>query len=209
MKRNSAIRLSPEWSRRTRLRRNFPTLTFYLYLMLFCITGIQCKKSSSSGNILPPVTQEGKNTFGCRVNGLVWTPYSVCHIGFGSPCRELGFQVDQWDSLHKLPIGFVLGAARSEEPMANSSFVFYALYPMINRTGNVADSLVIIYYKDSTQYGHVPSASFPGSFNITKLDTVNQIVAGVFSFVLYKSGGDSVVITDGRFDLTYNVCHCH
>ena len=37
---------------------------------------------------LPPITQEGKNTFGCKVDGEVWVPYYKCG-GTGNPCGEL------------------------------------------------------------------------------------------------------------------------
>ncbi|GAA0874928.1 hypothetical protein GCM10009118_13360 [Wandonia haliotis] len=44
-----------------------------------------CKKentepNSSNPNVLPPLTHEGKNTFGCKVNGEVWVaqmPFAV------------------------------------------------------------------------------------------------------------------------------------
>ena len=40
------------------------------------------------------------------------------------------------------------------------------------------------------------------SLTITKLDTINRIIAGTFSGVLYNPTnlGDSIKITDGRFD---------
>ena len=44
----------------------------FLIICLYCIiTAAQCKKDKLA---LPPETQEGKNTFGCLVNGQVLTP---------------------------------------------------------------------------------------------------------------------------------------
>ncbi len=47
--------------------------------------------------------------------------------------------------------------------------------------------------------------------NITKLDTVNNILSGTFKFKLYRGANDkitnradSLVITDGRFDIRYS-----
>lgn len=51
-----------------------------------------------------------------------------------------------------------------------------------------------------------------GKFEITKLDTINKIVSGIFSFTLYKGGAnlDSVTITEGRFDVKLgDVCKCN
>ena len=45
-----------------------------------------CKKEvtnpdSSNPNVLPPLTHEGKNTFGCLVNGEVWVAYAPFTVG--------------------------------------------------------------------------------------------------------------------------------
>ena len=45
-------------------------------------------------------------------------------------------------------------------------------------------------------------------FEVTKFDTTNQIVSGIFDFTLYQSSGDSIRITEGRFDLKFLVCKC-
>lgn len=210
MKRKSAMPLRPDRSWKTEPVRNISPLTFYLCLILFCITGIQCKKSAPTPNILPPITREGLNTFGCLVNGQPWSPYATCNIFFGQPCKELAFKVYQLDSMHKFPIEFYLEAGRTSGTMAYSSFMIHAPYPpSVVKTGNIIDSLQIIYDKDTSSFFHFPGDLNSGSFNITKLDTANMIVAGTFSFILRNSGGDSVVITEGRFDVKFNACLCH
>jgi hypothetical protein len=46
---------------------------------LLCL-GLACQKQPPPGpevidyNVLPPITQEGKNTFGCKIDGEVWVP---------------------------------------------------------------------------------------------------------------------------------------
>ncbi|HLX93617.1 MAG TPA: hypothetical protein VKR32_18165 [Puia sp.] len=50
-------------------------------------------------------------------------------------------------------------------------------------------------------------------FEVTRLDTVNGILSGVFSLTMYSgislNALDSVVITEGRFDLKFaDYCHC-
>src|SRR3977135_4034858 len=49
----------------------------FLFLVL-CLSSIYCKKNNTEAQ-LPPITQDGKNTFGCKVDGLIWLPYWPCH----------------------------------------------------------------------------------------------------------------------------------
>jgi len=87
-------------------------------------------------------------------------------------------------------------------------------YPSyISHTGNIFDSLDISFKKESCcdTYNAIPLYS-PGTVMITKLDTSNKIISGTFSFNLYTYIGqdlDSVVITDGRFDLKFEASICY
>ena len=48
-----------------------------LLLLAFCFllfSGMKCKKDEAGIDALPPATQEGKETFGCLVNGEAFTP---------------------------------------------------------------------------------------------------------------------------------------
>ncbi len=179
-----------------------------IFLFILLVVNIQCRKSSSQPNILPPVTQEGMNTFGCKVNGVVWVPYFQCTILTGG-CKELGFRVYYQDTTNKLPIYFTLDVQRLISDTLFTSFGMYTDGQQINNTGNVIDSVLVIYTRGTTQYSNLLPNLKTGAFNITKLDTVNNIVSGTFSFALHDISGDSVVVTDGRFDLTYNACLCH
>ena len=184
------------------------TLSSFGVLLFFLIANIQCIKSIPE-NKLPPVTQEGKNTFGCRVNGVNWTPYAEC--GFMSPpCRELSFFAGPVDSVHKLPLRFTLSVERviGDNTFSDFRFETHWLFP-INQVGNKFDSLSIGYDKNEDHYEQAYQSYTSGAVKITKLDTVNNFIAGTFSFTLYNSNGDSVVVTDGRFDLGYNACLCH
>jgi hypothetical protein len=188
--------------------RKISSLAYYGFLFLLLVPNMHCRKSSPPPNILPPVTQEGKNTFGCKVNGEVWIPYFHCTVFTGS-CKELGFDVFHKDSTHQLPLNFSLSTRRSTSDTTFSSFDLYSV-GAINKTGNVIDSVVILYHAlGSSEYYRYPPSNTSGVLNFTKLDTINRIIAGTFSFTLYNTWNDSVVVTDGRFDLTYNACLCH
>jgi hypothetical protein len=59
-----------------------------------------------------------------------------------------------------------------------------------------SNSTCSIDYYDTTAYRS-------GSLTITKIDTTNGvIISGTFNATLYKSGCDTIRITDGRFDLS-------
>jgi hypothetical protein len=190
---------------RTWLAHWISTRSSFGFLLLLLVAGPQCKKSSPPPNILLPATQEGKNTFGCKVNGEVWIPYY--HCGFGtSGCDELGFHVYSSDSVNKLPLQFSLVTERSISDNNYSAFFINTYRANITQTGNIYDSVSIWCVIGHDYY---TQSFYAGSMNLTKLDTVNNIMSGTFSFTQYNTPNDSVVVTDGRFDLTFNACLCH
>ena len=117
---------------------------------------------------------------------------------------ELGFEVYPIDTLHKLPFSFGLGTENNTD---TSSFEMHTRGSNITLTGNIIDSVILTFWKGPQFYTYTPGHT-PGVINVTKLDTVNNIMAGTFSFTLYDSNNDSVVVSDGRFDLTFNACLC-
>lgn len=187
------------------------------FLLVFFVAHPQCKKSNPSPNILPVLpaaTQEGKNTFGCTINGEVWIPFYQCGIiEIPNHCKELQSAVTNPDTTSKLPVDFQLSVER-ELTIGGGSFSAFYIGARIMKTGSVGNSLVVTLIRDSLNYHpQYPINSASNTINITKLDTVNQIISGTFNFTLYgpygPSGGDSLVVTDGRFDVTYNACLCH
>src|ERR1017187_1704281 len=81
-----------------------------LFLISIAIININCKKSKPS-DTLPPVTQSGANTFGCKINGVVWVPYSKCE-DFTDPCREISTYFISLNGNSFLPLSFVFGSER-------------------------------------------------------------------------------------------------
>ena len=193
--------------------RKVSSLSYLGFLFLLFFSNTHCRKSSPPPNILPPVTQEGKNTFGCKVNGEVWIPYYQCEvINIFSKCKELQTVMTSADTTSKLPIDFELSVSRELTP--DGSFSSFIIGARILKTSKFDSFLTVDYRKDSISYSpQYPVSNASNAITLTKLDTVNQIISGTFYFTLYgpygPTNGDSVVITDGRFDLTYNACLCH
>ncbi|MDI9363634.1 MAG: hypothetical protein QM541_01690 [Flavobacterium sp.] len=186
-------------------------LTFAI-LAVITLLFTTCKKDNGGpSTTLPEATQEGKNTFGMKVNGEVWTPYYKCGPS-ANPCGALS--VTYYDQPGILQFYFTLTTAKKTD----NSFTTFEVntmprYTTISSIGNKYDSLNVAY----TDYGsnrngrstdYTKSYTPKGNFTITKLDFANQIIAGTFTCTLYN-GNDSIVITDGRFDSKFYTCICN
>jgi hypothetical protein len=159
-----------------------------------------CSKSHPRG--LPPITQEGKNTFGCKVNGVVWVPFYPC--AFFSNTNALEYNIIPDTTQPGNPIKFILAANTNQNGGSNFTIgQSWTLSDHIYGPGNIIDSVMVTYNLGYQNINPYPGSPSPRYFQITKLDTVNKIISGVFAFTLYGgySGYDSVVVTDGRFDL--------
>jgi hypothetical protein len=181
--------------------------TSILIGMLYVVCGSSCKKSTPSV-ALPPITDEGKNTFGCKVNGQVWVPYFHCN-DFGPAPIELTYDIQPVSTNSSLPISIRIDAGNSENGQTFFSFrQNYSLSDHIYGPGNIIDSLMIDYSFGSGQtysnFQVYQVSSTPRYLQVSKLDTVNKIISGTFSFTLYTRVAtilDSVVVSEGRFDL--------
>jgi hypothetical protein len=190
--------------------------TISLLAILILFTDLKCVKSNlSAPDTLPPITQQGLNTFGCLVNGKVWVPFYPCDLA-GPDAVALSYDITPLYTYAALPILFsmMIGNASGDHSYFNIR-QNYSLSDHIYGPGNIIDSILIsyvgspgvIYYPYNYNY---PGQAFPRYFQITKLDTVNKIVSGIFAFTLYAPVGagrqfqlDSLVISQGRFDLQF------
>lgn len=178
-------------------------------IILFCciatvLIGWSCTNDPPSPGpeprpTLPPITQTGQNTFGCRVNGEVWlpqgdwqnpsptvdyynncvlisaerigqNPYTYLHLDFGKVFNDTSFVIQNY-----------LDSAEYQYFVYNAS-----------------------YYPSGPITSYYPVNPNSGELNLLKLDTVNRIVSGTFHFVgIDTLSGDTVRIEDGRFDIQY------
>jgi hypothetical protein len=190
---------------------NLKNSQFVSCIILVSIFIICCKKSSS-GPELPSVAQLGKNTFGCKINGSIWVPNQKCNF-FSNPCSAMDVSLIKAYPDSSLPLaldvsfGTKIDGGNTYMSMISKN-IQAPPYSYFSKIGNIFDSLGIMYVT-STAYVFYSRPNFGGSVEITKIDTTARILSGVFSFILYGSNGDSVIVTDGRFDLNFNVCKCY
>ena len=137
---------------------------------------------------LPRITTEGKGTFGYRVNGEI---QGQCYDGFFTSVAKAEIVGDSM---------FTLG-----ESCKGHSFGFFLRYNVLNIDRKyLIDSTSGVSY--SGESGKSYRATDPNSefyVEFLKFDQQAKIISGTFSGYLYNEDGESVTISDGRFDQIY------
>ncbi len=180
----------------------------HCYLLIFCmLVFAYCKKQKINlpqppVEQLPAATQEGKNTCGFLVNGKLWLPKGK--LGNGQP------NLSWWYDPAYRNGTFNISGVRYDKSegdkftgfsMAIDNFFSvgtYSLNVIDGRGSQYSDfNRNCIYYHQDTLFGH------KSLLTITKFDTQNRIIAGIFEFSLAKPGCDTIRITEGRFDIKF------
>ncbi|NOQ74066.1 MAG: hypothetical protein GQ574_18815 [Crocinitomix sp.] len=148
---------------------------------------------------LPEATQEGKNTFGCYINGEPFVP----RVDF-----TIGGPIAIWAGFNEETRLFSTQGTREtfDDKFEDVRFKLYITdsigeYNMHSVTdeyrGYVGYGTICSYYHDTLNYGLV---------TITHLDEALDIVSGTFEITLVNpdcATNTIMEITDGRFDLRY------
>ena len=179
-------------------------IAFILALLSCIFMGVQCEKdddglfgnSDNNNNeqnqneepTLPPATQSGKGTFGCKVNGEVWVPEAPPNI------NELhaGYQKDE----------FFITAQRNIENKNIDQTISLGVKEMWHGVDSYTlkrSKTIIIFNSNKCDY-ETDSLS-KGRLIITYFDSAKRIVSGRFRFKLIKKKCDTLKITNGRFDI--------
>lgn len=179
------------------------TLFGGLILVLFTCQ-LSCKKIDpeclilKTPIVLPLVTEQGNNTFGCKIDGHNWT-------NFGASW----FIAPRWNSLEagyeKSNRYFFITAFRSIYTKCDTVDQTFEISASLLKEGNnkINPSEDIFIDKVDGKYNtyRLDTSSYH-SLNITKLDTAKYIISGTFEFTAIRNGGlDTVKITSGCFDV--------
>ena len=173
-----------------------------LFALLCCTTFQSCTKPPDDNpapgpkptpcsNCLPPVTTEGKGTFGCKVNGKVWLPKG----SWGSPATRIEYFNDNL---------MINGYRSSDEtkvninvkPIYDTGYYDFSTFNFESSRGLYRNvTLTINYRAQPITKGYV---------HLLRFDPyIKGIISGTFEFDAYNSEGDTVHITEGRFDLYF------
>jgi hypothetical protein len=167
-------------------------------------SSLKCKKTPAPppvSNIeqLPPATQEGKNTCGFLVNGKVWVPK-----GSSGSSANMSWYYDPGLN------GGTFNLIGRRYAGDSSSSIFVVAMNRFNKVGQFnlnIDSTKIAefnYFDLTCSYRWKDTLiNHNSNINILKFDTQSRIIAGTFEFSLFKSGCDTIRITQGRFDIKY------
>ena len=172
-------------------------LKYVFYGLGLLLLATNCTKKDP----LPNTTQQGLNTFGCKIDGVAWIPTGTSGPGGTKPTRA-SLQQDG---------SFGLFAGSPE-------YLLDLVIPGIGRTNKGEYTLNNLegygYLYDKKNYGYLNDKKVEFSyltdrFNIGKVtilfaDTTRRIISGTFYFKAKDRNSDKVIdITDGRFDLKY------
>jgi hypothetical protein len=192
-----------------------------LFLLLLPLMAVQCKKDKDKNSCpdgdkacelakLPPLTTEGKGTFGCLVNGKAWLPQSCCG-GIMAPALPLFHS-----TYHDEEKNYYLDAMYNDSE--NPSIIL--AFPITTFKLQPQEYELNVYKRDTMSEGvysycwnndgcnrisYYTNDNQTGFFNVQYVDSARQIISGTFNFNAQASNGETVCVTDGRFDMWFEV----
>lgn len=181
--------------------------TSVLITSLFFTTA--CKKHivTSPVDQLPAETQTGVNTFGCLVNGKVFKPHgpSIGPIlscfyqnlyGTDNPGYHFGlFGIDKTNVQDFTSVEIGLDSIEIKGSMVIPLTKFLTPGYGDGQYGHyMAGANGILFHTNDT---------VKGELNIKYFDSTNQVISGTFWFNAVSDKGDTVKVTNGRFDMRY------
>lgn len=191
---------------------NIPILK--LLVICFTIASIigSCKKDKKTTGVteqeqLPAATQEGKNTFGCLINGEVFLPKNYSNQFFFS-YKPLNAGVNSYGNIE----------ITAHKINKDGSFSIIRLYSYgISQKGvyNLKLHLDVNqapFFGTSYEYNPTPNNigkyyyindTINSTLEISKLDTIQKIMSGKFKFS-FTLNNENIKVENGVFDLKLN-----
>ena len=175
-----------------------------LFATSLILLGAGCRKNKNkTSDQLPPETQTGANTFGCLIDGVVFKPKGD---PFGWPVIKAQYQFVNGKQ------GFGISGSRSDGNeskvvgiVGDSVRISTGTFELTKLTkGNFRGGYSYMTLTMASPVQYQTNAINRGVLSITKFDSTNQIVSGMFWFdAIDSTTGKIVQIREGRFDLPY------
>ncbi len=167
--------------------------TILFFLLPFLLVACTCTKNAEKQ--LPPATQTGANTFGCKINGV---PYVVTGKmqNPGGPISTSG-------------ILYVISSSPNEVYISTKDInsrqvkITFPYTEEILKPGVYTEGLSFAYY---TNYTTTLMPGKESKITVTRYDT--EVLSGTFElYFVYKFQGppygqQDYIITEGRFDIS-------
>lgn len=182
---------------------------FYLFVSFTLIT-TSCNKNKNNNPFdhLPPETQTGENTFGCLIDGEPFLPGGASLSG-GS------LNALYQNLIPSSPEGYTFGvsAKNQKENCQYKTIAFgfdsvkmkVGLFTLAERKNGKGGAAYQVFPCIQIFSEYLTNTTSTGQLNLKKFDTVNQIASGTFWFTAVNKNGDTVKVTDGRFDVRYTL----
>lgn len=168
-------------------------MKYLLQLALFLLC-CGCASNQPVESLIEP-SNSGTGHIGCLVDGKVWNSTGTLNPGMYSVAN-----LDHIDTSSGRRLLVIVGYREQfVQPETEQAIFMYC--PIKEETG--------IYRLDSASFADRISnklyAAPKGVYElvVTTLDTARSIVAGTFAFRAGNAHGDSVSVTEGRFDFRY------
>lgn len=173
--------------------KNIQLLTATI-LLLTIFSFSKCKKEPNNPIAhLSPETQTGANTFGCKINGEIYTARAL------GACYNYLVQYYKRDSSLLIKTNNTCASGLNINVYGISEIKDYQIFNPISNA---------YYYNNSNTNCNLyarTNSSQTGIVTITKFDLINKIVSGRFTGVLKQNGCLDIIITEGRFDFIMTV----
>jgi len=187
-------------------------LVVLFLIFIFLMTG--CKKDQTI-DALPPLTFEGKNTIGCKINGLKWVPKGIISGSvvlnateggywkrFPDPTKHVRIKTNSPDYNLDLYIRNYLDTGYLKPGIYHLNKNTQTLYGYgeIHSYGYIEINSRNIF---SSNKEYITDSLHTGWVQVLKSDSINKIISGRFEFDAYNSSDGKIYkITEGRFDYT-------
>ncbi len=172
-----------------------------LILLPLCLTLLLL----GCGEKLPKPTQTGSNTFGCKIDGKKWVPNRGGSIF--APIKPISggyLQMTSADGKKYVGIDILASSDDGQRVQILLNSRLPGVYNLNKDTQTRPTALSTAdygYYKSEDGATYITSVKYTGSVIINRSDTVNYIISGQFYFTAVNSKGETVKITEGRFDI--------
>ncbi|MBE99162.1 hypothetical protein [Flavobacterium coralii] len=162
-----------------------------------------CSNDDDSGAALPPTTTTGAGTFACKINGKSFIdPGSTFNCFYQYTNGGYYFGISGADEDYK----------RTNTPWAlnlyaqNVVFQQGEIYQLVNEADGNVTANANFSFSTNDFFSQETSSEYTGELTLTKFGTFNgtNIISGTFWFnVQHPLTGETIRVTDGRFDTTY------
>ena len=175
-----------------------------VFILLLVFAGICCSCRNDDDSDLTPIEQlpaqttVGVNTAGCLVNGVVLLPSGRANE------TKLRCQYARRNGEYV----FILGIINRDQQYSRSVILRTENFQLDEgKSYKFLEKPIQIWAEHSIESGLInyydTDMDHSGILSITRLDEEQRIISGTFSFTAVNDQGETVEVTDGRFDMRY------